>query len=71
MGGRTGRAHRLLWLQPRRRREWGLQTKDASDDGDMVDLDMLEDWQVEHWEALDMTPLEDQLPPSGHSVPSG
>ena len=37
----------------------------------MVDLDMLEDWQVEHWEALDMSELEDQLPPSGHSVPSG
>jgi hypothetical protein len=32
---------------------------------------MLEDWQVEHWEALDMSELEDQLPPSGHSVPSG
>jgi len=37
----------------------------------MVDLEMLEDWEVEHWEALDMTPLEEQLPPSGHSVPSG
>jgi hypothetical protein len=37
----------------------------------MVDLDMLEDWTVEHWEALDMTPLEEQLPPSGSSVPSG
>lgn len=24
----------------------------------MVDLDMLENWKVEHWEALDMTPLE-------------
>ena len=25
----------------------------------MVDLDMLEDWKVEHWEALDLTPLSD------------
>jgi hypothetical protein len=25
----------------------------------MVDLEMLEDWKVEHWEALDMTPLSD------------
>ena len=25
----------------------------------MVDLEMLEDWKVEHWEALDMTPLND------------
>ena len=23
----------------------------------MVDLDMLENWEVEHWEALDLTPL--------------
>jgi len=25
----------------------------------MVDLEMLEDWKVEHWEALDLTPLSD------------
>ena len=37
----------------------------------MVDLEMLEDWEVEHWEALDMSPLEEQLPPSGSSVSSG
>jgi hypothetical protein len=37
----------------------------------MVDLDMLEDWKVDHWEALDMTRLEEHLPPSGSSVSSG
>ena len=24
-----------------------------------VDLELLEDWKVEHWEALDLTPLSD------------
>ena len=28
----------------------------------MVDLELLEDWKVEHWEALDMTPLSDPPP---------
>lgn len=27
----------------------------------MVDLDLLDHWKVEHWEALDPTPLEDPL----------
>jgi heme-degrading monooxygenase HmoA len=46
-------------------------TRGEVDTPHMVDLEMLEDWEVEHWEALDMTPLEEELPPSGHSVPSG
>ena len=32
-------------------------TGEAVDTPHMVDLEMLEDWSVEHWEALDMTPL--------------
>ena len=37
----------------------------------LVDLDLIEDWQIEHWEALDMRPLdelESQLPIRADSV---
>lgn len=43
------------WLTAQDLYAWTGQDVDTPN---MVDLELLEDWTVEHWEALDMTPLD-------------
>ena len=43
------------WLTAKDLYAW---TGEEVDTPNMVDLELLEDWTVEHWEALDMTPLD-------------
>jgi heme-degrading monooxygenase HmoA len=65
----TGRERIILiteWATPADLYTWAQGDVDRVH---FVDVDLVEDWQIEHWEALDMRPL-DEAKDQGPSPPT-